>query len=121
MFLTSDFYYIYSINIQIKFPQAIDLLLLEMCYTINVNITKLIPIVLNLGRGTMHAFTVSLFGHREIDDLRRVENRLVPRIREIIRTKPYVVFLIGRNGDFDIYAASVVKRVQKEMDKGCVN
>lgn len=69
----------------------------------------------------MHAFTVSLFGHREIDDLRRVENRLVPRIREIIRTKPYVVFLIGRNGDFDIYAASVVKRVQKEMDKGCVN
>ena len=53
----------------------------------------------------MNLFTVSMFGHREIDDLRSLEYQLTPIIEEIIRTKPYVVFLLGRNGEFDEYAA----------------
>ena len=65
----------------------------------------------------MNVFTVSLFGHREIDDLRQLENRLVPIIKEVIQTKSYVAFLIGRNGEFDEYAASIIKRTQKEMGK----
>lgn len=65
----------------------------------------------------MNVFTVSLFGHREIDDIRRLENQLSKIIKEIIRTKSYASFLVGRNGEFDICAAMVVKNVQKAMGK----
>lgn len=63
----------------------------------------------------MKNFFVSLFGHREIEDLWQMEDSLIPIIRELIQTKQFVTFLIGRNGEFDEYAASVIKRVQKEM------
>ena len=65
----------------------------------------------------MDIFTVSLFGHREIDDLRRLEKQLAPVLKELIQTKSYVSFLIGRNGEFDEYVASVIKRVQKDVGK----
>ena len=65
----------------------------------------------------MNIYTVSFFGHRELYDLRRIDERLAPILKELIRTKPYVAFLIGRNGEFDEYAASVIKRVQKEVGK----
>lgn len=32
-------------------------------------------------------------------------------------TKKYVEFYIGRNGDFDEFVASVIKRVQKQLDR----
>ena len=65
----------------------------------------------------MNIFTVSLFGHRKMDDLRRLNEQLAPIIKKLIKTKPYVSFLIGRNGEFDEYAASVIKRAQKELGK----
>lgn len=65
----------------------------------------------------MNVFTVSLFGHREICDLGRLEDQLTPIIKELIQTKAYVSFLIGRNGEFDEYAASVIKRAQRETEK----
>ena len=60
-------------------------------------------------------YTVSFFGHRKLYDLRRIEQRLSPLLKELIQTKKYVTFLIGRHGEFDEYAASVIKRVQKEV------
>ena len=63
----------------------------------------------------MNMFTVSLFGHRKLDDLRHIDEKIIPILKELIRTKEYVAFLIGRNGEFDEYAASVIKRVQKEL------
>lgn len=65
----------------------------------------------------MNIFTVSLFGHREVDDLRRLNNQLYQIIKELIQANSYVSFLIGRNGEFDEYAASVIKRVQSEIGK----
>lgn len=65
----------------------------------------------------MEVFTVSLFGHREIDDLRQLDNQLAPIIKELIQTKFYVSFLVGRNGEFDECAASIIKRVQKSVGK----
>ncbi len=65
----------------------------------------------------MTVFTVSLFGHREIDDLRGLNDQLTPIIKELIQTKAYVAFLIGRNGEFDEYTASVIKHAQKEVGK----
>lgn len=63
----------------------------------------------------MDVFTVSLFGHRRLNDLRQLHNRLSPIVGELIQTMPYTSFLIGRNGEFDEYAASVIKSVQKEI------
>ena len=65
----------------------------------------------------MDIYTVSLFGHRTIDDLRQLDNLLTPIIKKLVQTRLYVTFLIGRNGEFDEYAASVIKRVQKEVGK----
>ncbi len=62
----------------------------------------------------MEIFTVSLFGHREINNLKELEARLVPVIKELIKTKEYVSFLIGRNGEFDEYAASFIKIARRE-------
>ena len=66
----------------------------------------------------MEIFTVSFFGHREIDNAVQVERNLDEKITELIRIKQYVEFLVGREGEFDILAASVVKRVKKQMDYG---
>ena len=41
----------------------------------------------------MEIFTVSLFGHRYIADLRKLADRLFPMIKELMQTKPYVFFL----------------------------
>ena len=65
----------------------------------------------------MNIFTVSLFGHREINDLRSLDKQLTPIIRALIQTKPYVSFLIGRYGEFDEYAASVIKCVRREIGR----
>ncbi len=65
----------------------------------------------------MGIYTVSLFGHREIDNFRKINEALVPIIKELIYTKDHVIFLVGRNGEFDEYAASIIKSVRKEIGK----
>ena len=66
----------------------------------------------------MEIYTVSFFGHREIENALKVERKLETKIIELIQTKQYIEFLVGRDGEFDILAASVVKRVKKQMDYG---
>ena len=66
----------------------------------------------------MDFFTVALFGHREIDDLRRLEKRLIPVIENLIKAKPFVSFWIGRQGEFDEFAASVIKGVRRKKRGG---
>ncbi len=66
----------------------------------------------------MEIYTVSFFGHREIENALEVERRLEAEITELIQTKQYIEFLVGREGEFDILAASVVRRVKKQMDYG---
>lgn len=61
-------------------------------------------------------FTVSLFGHRNIDDYYTVEQKLYELLRIIItQNNTGVEFLVGRNGEFDLMASSVIKRLKKEM------
>ena len=57
-------------------------------------------------------YRVSMIGHRVVEDY-SVEERLHELFRELLRTKEYVEFYLGRNGDFDILAASVIKRLHK--------
>lgn len=63
----------------------------------------------------MNDFVISLFGHREIRDLYRLEEKLSKVVKELIQIKPYIVFLIGRNGEFDKYSTSIIKRIIREI------
>lgn len=63
----------------------------------------------------MNIFTVSFFGHRMIERPFLIEQRLESLIRQLINTKEYVDFLVGRSGDFDQYASSAVLRTRKAI------
>jgi hypothetical protein len=62
-------------------------------------------------------FTVSFFGHREINRFREVERQVESLVLKLIDEKDYVDFLVGRNGEFDQIAATIVRRV-KEYYRG---
>ncbi|MBQ8319711.1 MAG: hypothetical protein IJX81_02425 [Clostridia bacterium] len=60
-------------------------------------------------------YRVSFIGHRDIYQYREIENELEKVIYDLLYSKEYVEFYVGRNGDFDIMVASVIKRVQKDF------
>lgn len=66
----------------------------------------------------MNTFTVSFFGHREIERPFVVEQRLETVITDLIKTKDYIEFLVGRDGEFDQLASSTVRRVTKRLEYG---
>ena len=61
----------------------------------------------------MDIYRISFIGHREIYCLDRIERLIMDIVTEKLEQKEYVEFYIGRNGDFDISAASAIKRVQR--------
>ena len=63
----------------------------------------------------MEIYTVSLFGHRQIDDPFSVERVLEIMVRQLLAQKEYVEFLVGRDGEFDLLAASVIKRCRRAV------
>ena len=62
----------------------------------------------------MEVFTVSFFGHRMIDDVFEIENRLEQLIRTLLREHQYVEFLVGRDGEFDQLVSSTIRRCKRE-------
>ena len=58
-------------------------------------------------------YVVTLFGHRDLCEHDRVEKLLYDILHKLIENKQFVEVYIGRNGEFDVFAASVVKRVKK--------
>lgn len=59
-------------------------------------------------------YRVSMIGHRIVEDF-DIEEKLYDLFCDMLRTKEYVEFYLGRNGDFDIMAASVIKWLQKNF------
>ncbi len=60
-------------------------------------------------------YTVSLFGHRIIEDYNAVESKLYELLRIVMQNgSREIEFLVGRNGDFDLMAASVIRKLKKE-------
>ena len=59
--------------------------------------------------------TVALFGHRTIEDAQPIEQKLYELLRIIIQENREVEFLVGRNGEFDLMASSVIRRLKKEI------
>lgn len=63
-----------------------------------------------------HPYTIALFGHRRLDNALQVEQRLEALLRNLLRTHAQVDFLLGRNGEFDLLAAAVIRRVRRDFD-----
>lgn len=64
----------------------------------------------------LNIYTVSFFGHRQLENGISVERKLDDLIRNLIRDKEYVDFIIGRNGEFDMLVSSDVRRAKKTID-----
>lgn len=65
----------------------------------------------------MSAFRVSLIGHRIVDNIDEIEQKVSCVAKNVILKNEYTEFYIGRNGDFDIIAASCIKKVQSELNR----
>lgn len=63
----------------------------------------------------MDVFTVSFFGHREIDDLFSLEEELNKLISGLMWEKEYVELLVGRDGDFDQLVSSTIRKCKRSV------
>lgn len=66
-------------------------------------------------------YRVALIGHRYLEQIHPVEERLDEEIQQLLHTHGAVDFYIGRNGDFDIVAASRIKAAMKNCGSDCIN
>lgn len=66
----------------------------------------------------MDIFTVSFFGHRIVEQPAEIEKRLCNLLRDLLREREYVEFLVGREGDFDLLASSCIRRIVREYGNG---
>ena len=63
---------------------------------------------------------VAFFGHRYIEDVLAIEQQLLPILQELFENHMFVDFYVGRNGEFDEIAASLVRLVQRaNKDRNC--
>ena len=63
----------------------------------------------------MEIYTVSLFGHRKIHDVMKIEKELEKIVCNLLLSREYVEFIVGRSGEFDLLAASVIRRCQRKI------
>lgn len=62
----------------------------------------------------LDTYRVSFIGHREVENFRFIEEQVEDIVKELIQTKEFVEFYVGRNGEFDIMVASVIKMAQRD-------
>ena len=63
----------------------------------------------------MHIYTVSFFGHRQLRNPFAVERVLEETVCRLLHEQEFVEFLLGRNGDFDLLCAAVIRRCRKSL------
>ena len=63
----------------------------------------------------MAELIVCFFGHRTFKDSIAIEQKLYTLIAELIHQNDYLEFLAGREGEFDLLAASVIRRVKRDI------
>jgi hypothetical protein len=63
----------------------------------------------------MDTFTVSFFGHRQINEPLKVEQRLERIVRTLLIEKQYVELLVGRDGEYDKLVSSVIRRCKRTV------
>ncbi len=63
----------------------------------------------------MDIYKIAFFGHREVYEFFKVEEKLYRLITDILDKKEYVEFYVGKSGDFDTIVASVIKKIRKDI------
>ena len=63
----------------------------------------------------MDIYRVSFIGHRQVSSVAFVEDQVERIAVDLMRQKNFVEFYLGRNGEFDIAAASGIKRAQDRV------
>lgn len=63
----------------------------------------------------MYIRTVAFFGHRRVEDYFEIRKQVEKTVRTIMNDRVYTEFLVGRNGEFDELAASVVREVREDI------
>ena len=66
----------------------------------------------------MNIFTVSFFGHRQIDNPLQVESQLEEIICSLLKREEYIEFLVGRDGEFDQIVSSTIRRCKMSIPGG---
>ena len=69
----------------------------------------------------MEIYTVSFFGNRQLSDPIIIEEALEAILRDLIKSKEYVEFLIGRDGEFDQLVSSAIRRGKDKYACGNVS
>ncbi len=62
-------------------------------------------------------YRIAFVGHREVYDVWRLEEEIEKIAKNAILMHDFVEFYLGRNGEFDLLVASVIKRIQKSTDR----
>lgn len=65
----------------------------------------------------LNTLTVSFFGHRCIENVFEVEDRVEHVLKDLIQNNDYVEVLVGRNGEFDLLVATVVNKLKKRNER----
>ena len=60
----------------------------------------------------LDVYTVSVFGHRYIDNFRLAEEKVEKLIYKLFQGHSYIELLVGRDGDFDQISTSAVLRAK---------
>ena len=63
-----------------------------------------------------NTFTCTFFGHRDFNWYPDIEQELEVILERIIRDNYFVEFLVGRNGEFDSFVSSVIRKLKKKFD-----
>ena len=65
----------------------------------------------------MQPYKITLIGHRDIYEYRKIRDGLNTLLRLLMHKKPYLEIYLGRNGDFDLLATSVVRKIQDDCGR----
>ena len=68
----------------------------------------------------LQPYTVSFFGHREIDHFIKAEEQIERIIRKLLNEHPYVEFLVGRDGEYDQIVSSAIRRIKAFCGAECI-
>ena len=63
----------------------------------------------------MNIFSVSFFGHRQIDNPLQIESQLEEIISSLLQREEYIEFLVGRDGEFDQHVSSTIRRRKRRI------
>ena len=66
----------------------------------------------------MDIYTVSFFEHREVERAAEIESKPDQLLHDLIARKQYLEFLVGRDEEFDLLAASAIRRAVKQYGYG---